>query len=53
MEAIKLPQVTIDHPKGKIIVTHKTGMRTEVSESKLEQWALGLLRKELTQKAVK
>lgn len=48
MQSLKLPLVTIEARGEKIVIRHNTkGMETEISQSKMERWAMSLLRKEL------
>lgn len=53
-EVIKLPTVTVKHKNGKIlIISNLYKMQAEFNASKMENWAMGLLRKELTVPRIK
>ena len=51
MNAIELPLLTIEKRGNLIVITHKINhMTVSLSESRLEKWALSVLRGELVSK---
>lgn len=46
-ERINLPPLSLEHQGAEVIIRHESGLTSRVSESRLAQWCMGLLRKEL------